>query len=155
MSPYLSLIRYHLILQCKSKRVWHQLPVLVNCITFNLFITPFHMSRSEEKRGRGSRVLRKQYFYFCNRKRYYGGGSQKRSYIHFTTQCAKDYGPHNHVYEYVQARALTSVLVFTQLKPYFKVCALIFFYISTCEESMKNSKNYSINIFDYEGHNPW
>jgi len=41
-------------------------------------------------------------------------------------------------------------------KMLFKVIALIFFLISTYEESslpMKHTKIYRINIFDYEGHN--
>jgi hypothetical protein len=40
---------------------------------------------------------------------------------------------------------------------FFNVCVLIFFPISTCEESslpMKHAKNYHSDFFDYEGQNP-
>jgi len=47
--------------------------------------------------------------------------------------------------------------VFMQLKPYFDVQVLIIFYTSTREESslpMKHAKNYHIDFFEYEDHNP-
>jgi len=71
----------------------------------------------------------------------------------FYTKCATDCGPHNRAG--VHANKGWRV-VFTWLKPYFNVHALIF---NMCEgssqpnEPIKHAKNYCINIFDYEGHN--
>jgi len=68
-------------------------------------------------------------------------------------QCATDCVPHNRAG--VNANTGWRV-VFTWLKPYFNISALIFY---VCEgssqtiEPIKLAKNYGIDIFDYEGHN--
>jgi len=44
------------------------------------------------------------------------------------------------------------LVVFKWPKPYFNVCALIFYMCEGSSQAIKDAKNYGINIFDYEGH---
>jgi len=60
-------------------------------------------------------------------------------------------------YAHMQLQLACACQYSCQLKPLFYISALIFFNISTCEESslpMKHAKNYCINILAYEGHYP-
>ncbi len=89
--------------------------------------------------------------------------------LNIVVQCVKDCGPHNCACKYGHKNTdeplCVSMSVFTQLKPYFNICALIFFNLygwriqSTHNEVWINQLNipskFGINIFDYEGHNPW
>ncbi len=55
-----------------------------------------------------------------------------------------------------RARTRTYMLFFSQLKPYFNVCALTFskfLHVKKQANQIDMQKNYGIDIFDYEGHN--
>ncbi len=89
----------------------------------------------------------------------------------FSTQCANDFGPYNCVCKYRCAAYICpgsaslsmhshtgKCCFFNRLKQYFKICNLIFFnfYSWRIEPTyLTCKKNFSINILECEGHNPW